>query len=69
MFTSGMKAIFLSVGLSAAGLFLIGSTITLSTGRNVWRFGLRQVVFGLAAAAITLGISRLIGVSVARWHI
>jgi VIT1/CCC1 family predicted Fe2+/Mn2+ transporter len=47
MFTSRMKAILLSVGLSAAGLFLIGSTITLSTGRNVWRSGLRQVVFAL----------------------
>jgi vacuolar iron transporter family protein len=64
MFTSGLKAILLSTGCSAAGLFLIGSAITLFTGKNVWRSGFRQVFFGLAAAAITFGIGRLIGVSV-----
>ena len=64
MFTSGMQAIIISVSLSAAGLFLIGAAITLFTGKNVWRSGLRQVLFGLAAAAITFGIGKLIGVSV-----
>jgi predicted membrane protein (TIGR00267 family) len=64
MFTSGFKAIILSAGLSAIGLFLIGATITLFTGRNVWKSGLRQVVFGLAAAAVTFAIGKLIGVSV-----
>jgi len=64
MFTSGMKAIIISVSLSAAGLFLIGSAITLFTGKNVWFSGFRQVLFGLAAAAITFGIGKLIGVSV-----
>ncbi len=64
MFTNGMKAIIISVLLSACGLFLIGSAITLFTGRNVWFSGFRQVLFGLAAAAITFGIGKLIGVSV-----
>jgi vacuolar iron transporter family protein len=64
MFTSGMKAILISVLLSASGLFLIGAAITLFTGRNVWFSGLRQVLFGLAAAAITFGIGKLIGVSI-----
>ncbi len=64
MFTSGMKAIILSVSMSAAGLFIIGAAITLFTGRNVWFSGFRQVLFGLAAAAVTFGIGRLIGVSV-----
>ncbi len=64
MFMSGMNAIILSVLLSAAGLFLIGAAITLFTGRNVWFSGFRQVLFGLAAAAITFGIGKLIGVSV-----
>lgn len=64
MFTNGMKAIMISVSLSAAGLFLIGAAITLFTGRNVWFSGFRQVLFGLAAAAITFGIGKLIGVSV-----
>jgi len=65
MFTSGMKAVILSVSMSAAGLFIIGAAITLFTGRNVWFSGFRQVLFGLAAAAVTFGIGRLIGVSVA----
>lgn len=64
-FTSGMKAIIISVSLSAIGLFLIGAAITLFTGKNVWFSGTRQVLFGLAAAAITFGIGKLIGVSVA----
>jgi vacuolar iron transporter family protein len=63
MFTSGMKAIIISVCMSAAGLFIIGSAITLFTGKNVWFSGFRQVFFGLAAAAITFGIGKIIGVS------
>jgi vacuolar iron transporter family protein len=64
MFTSGLKAIIISVALSAAGLFIIGAAITLFTGKNLWFSGFRQVLFGLAAAAITFGIGKLIGVSV-----
>ena len=59
-----MNAILISVGLSAAGLFIIGAAITLFTGRSVWFSGFRQVLFGLAAAAVTFGIGKLIGVSV-----
>jgi VIT1/CCC1 family predicted Fe2+/Mn2+ transporter len=65
MLTSGFHAILLSVLFSALGLFLIGSAITLFTGRNVWFSGFRQVGFGLIAAAITYGIGTLIGVSLA----
>lgn len=64
-FTTGITAIILSTVFSAIGLFIIGAAITLFTGRNVWFSGLRQVVFGLAAAAITFGIGKLIGVSIA----
>lgn len=65
MFATGTTAIVISVALSALGLFLIGAAITLFTGKNAWHSGLRQVLFGLAAAAITFGIGKLIGVSVA----
>lgn len=65
MFTNGFKAILISVGLSAAGLFLIGAAITLFTGKNVWYSGFRQVIFGLIAAAITFGIGEIIGVAMA----
>jgi vacuolar iron transporter family protein len=64
MFTNGTQAIIISVSLSAVGLFLIGAAITLFTGKNVWYSGFRQVLFGLAAAAITFGIGKIIGVSV-----
>lgn len=64
-FLAGMQAIMLSVALSAIGLFLIGAAITLFTGKNLWFSGFRQVLFGLAAAAITFGIGKLIGVSLA----
>lgn len=62
MFTSGTKAIVISVSASAIGLFTIGSAITLFTGKNVWYSGFRQVFFGLAAAAITFGIGKLTSV-------
>lgn len=65
MFMSGIKAILVSVAASTIGLFLIGAAITLFTGRNVWFSGFRQVLFGLAAAAITFGIGKLIGVAIA----
>lgn len=64
-FTNGMTAIVISVACSAAGLFLIGSAITLFTGKSIWYSGFRQVIFGLLAAAITFGIGKLIGVSLA----
>jgi VIT1/CCC1 family predicted Fe2+/Mn2+ transporter len=63
-FLNGSQAILVSTVFSAAGLFLIGSAITLFTGKSVWYSGFRQVLFGLAAAAVTFGIGKLIGVSV-----
>lgn len=65
LFLKGHTAIILSTVLSAVGLFLIGAGITLFTGRNVWFSGFRQVAFGLAAAAISFGVGKLIGVSLA----
>lgn len=60
----GNTFILISVVASGLGLFLIGSAITLFTGRNVWYSGMRQVVFGLLAAAITYGIGKMVGVSI-----
>jgi len=51
--------------LSRAGRVAIGAVITLFTGRSVVWSGMRQVLFGLAAAAVTYVIGRLIGVSLA----
>ncbi len=63
-FWSGTLAIVLSLVISAIGLFIIGSAITLMTGRSVLFSGTRQVLVGIIAAALTYGIGRLIGVSV-----
>lgn len=64
-FLSGFNAVILSTVVSAIGLFIIGSAITLFTGKSIWFSGMRQVIFGLAAAAITYGIGSLIGVQIA----
>jgi VIT1/CCC1 family predicted Fe2+/Mn2+ transporter len=63
-FWTGVTAIYVSLAVSAVGLFLIGTAITLMTGRGVLFSGLRQVLVGIAAAALTFGIGRLIGVSI-----
>jgi VIT1/CCC1 family predicted Fe2+/Mn2+ transporter len=61
----GRSATLVSLLVSAAGLFVIGFFITLFTGRSVLYTGVRQLLFGLGAAALTFGIGRAIGVSVA----
>lgn len=63
-FASGRVALQLSVAFSTIALFVVGAGITLYTGRSVWFSGLRQVLFGLIAAALTYGIGRLVGVSI-----
>jgi VIT1/CCC1 family predicted Fe2+/Mn2+ transporter len=65
VFLSGITAIFVSLGVSAIGLFLVGAAITLMTGKNVWYSGFRQVTIGLAAAGLVYGVGKLIGISVA----
>ena len=62
-FFTGTTGIIVSAIASGLGLFGIGAAITLMTGRNALYSGLRQVLFGLAAAAITFGVGRLIGVN------
>jgi VIT1/CCC1 family predicted Fe2+/Mn2+ transporter len=62
-FLSGMAAVIWSLLISAVGLFIIGTGITLFTGRSILFSGSRQVIFGLTAAVITFGIGRLIGVN------
>jgi VIT1/CCC1 family predicted Fe2+/Mn2+ transporter len=63
IFFSGIAGIIASAASSAFGLFVIGAAITLMTGSNAVISGLRQVAFGLAAAAITFGVGRIVGVN------
>ena len=58
---SGTAAVFTSLIASAIMLFAIGAGITLFTGKSVFYSGGRQVLFGLAAAALTFGVGHLFG--------
>lgn len=60
---TGSTAVASSVVIGAVVMFLIGAGTTLFTGRGMVFSGLRQVVIGLGAAAVTFGLGRLIGVS------
>lgn len=64
-FWGGSFAIYMSMAISGVGLFVIGAAITLMTGRGILFSGMRQVLVGLAAAVLTYGVGRLIGVSLA----
>ena len=57
----GHAAVIASIVASTIALFLIGAAITLMTGRGLLFSGIRQVLIGLAAAAVTFGMGHLIG--------
>jgi VIT1/CCC1 family predicted Fe2+/Mn2+ transporter len=61
-FLTGLTAVLVSAGVSAAGLFVVGGAITMFTGKSVLWSGLRQVSFGLVAAAVVFLIGHLVGV-------
>lgn len=60
-FVGGMAAVALGALFSALGLLAIGAGITLFTGRHPLFSGLRQVAFGLVAAAVTFSLGKLVG--------
>jgi VIT1/CCC1 family predicted Fe2+/Mn2+ transporter len=55
------QPIVISLVFSTLGLFLLGSLVSLFTGKRLIFSGFRQVVFGLVAASITYGIGHLLG--------
>jgi VIT1/CCC1 family predicted Fe2+/Mn2+ transporter len=60
----GNVALVASVCVSAAVLFALGAAISVFTGRSALWSGTRQLLIGLAAAAVTYGIGRAVGVAV-----
>jgi len=58
---AGLGAIVASAVLSGAALFGLGAGITVLTGQHPLGSGLRQLGFGLAAAAITFGLGTMLG--------
>jgi VIT1/CCC1 family predicted Fe2+/Mn2+ transporter len=65
LMAGGTGAAAVSVALSGLALFVLGVGISVLTGRGAWFSGLRQLGFGLAAAAVTYGIGALLGVTLA----
>ena len=61
---AGTPAVVASTVMSSLALFGLGAAITLLTGKNAIRSGLRQVGFGLAAAAITFVIGSVLGAAI-----
>lgn len=59
------QAAYWGTGLAAAGLFGTGAAMSLFTGRNPWRGGLRMLAIGALAGGTVFLIGHLIGVDVA----
>jgi VIT1/CCC1 family predicted Fe2+/Mn2+ transporter len=63
--TSGQAAFIAALVLSGTALFVVGAAVSLFTGRSLVYSGLRQVLIGGAAAAVTYAVGAVIGVAVA----
>ncbi|MCC7352372.1 MAG: VIT1/CCC1 transporter family protein [Anaerolineae bacterium] len=64
LLVGGGSALALSALLSGLGLFTVGASLSLFTGRGPWLSGLRMLLIGGAAAAVTFLVGTLLGVSV-----
>ena len=65
LFGSSAAIFALSFGLSLGALFLVGAAVSLLTGRSLLFSGFRQMGLGAAAAIVTYGVGKVIGVGVA----
>ncbi len=61
---AGDSAMWISSLLSAGALFAVGGLVAVMSGRNIWLGGLRMLLVGGVAAAVTYGVGSLIEVSV-----
>jgi VIT1/CCC1 family predicted Fe2+/Mn2+ transporter len=58
---SGTAALGAAVGLALVAMFAVGATIGTLNGRSAIRMGLRQMLVGALAAAVTFGVGHAIG--------
>jgi len=65
LITSGQVAFIGAIALALVSLFVVGALVSIVTGRSMIRSGLRQVLIGAAAAAVTYAVGKVIGASVA----
>jgi VIT1/CCC1 family predicted Fe2+/Mn2+ transporter len=63
VFSSGMKALFVAIGLTAVALFAVGAVLSLFTGRHAWLGGQRMLAIGGAAGGATYLIGKALGVT------
>jgi VIT1/CCC1 family predicted Fe2+/Mn2+ transporter len=61
---AGAHALPIAVLLTAVALFGIGATLSLFTGRGALLSGLRMLLLGGLAGAVTFGVGKLFGVSI-----
>jgi len=61
---AGAHALVYTVILTAIALFAIGATLSLFTGRGAMMSGLRMLLLGGLAGAVTFSVGRLFGVSI-----
>jgi vacuolar iron transporter family protein len=59
---AGGNALGWTIGLTAAGLFSVGATLSLFTGRHAIYSGARMLMLGSLAGGVTYAIGRLLGV-------
>jgi VIT1/CCC1 family predicted Fe2+/Mn2+ transporter len=60
---AGANALVFAVVLTAIALFAIGATLSLFTGRGAMMSGLRMLLLGGLAGAVTFGVGKLFGVN------
>ncbi|NGN69116.1 hypothetical protein G5C51_35165 [Streptomyces sp. A7024] len=60
----GSSSLWPAVALALVGLFVCGAVVSRVTTRSWWYGGLRQLVLGGAAAAVTYGLGSLFGAAV-----
>jgi VIT1/CCC1 family predicted Fe2+/Mn2+ transporter len=56
------SALYVAIGLTTAALFAVGAVLSLFTGRGALRGGLRMLLIGAGAGALTFLIGRWLGV-------
>jgi VIT1/CCC1 family predicted Fe2+/Mn2+ transporter len=61
----GPQPVLVAAALAGAALFLVGTVLSLFTGRGALRGGLRMLLIGGASGAATYAIGTLLGVSLA----
>jgi vacuolar iron transporter family protein len=60
---TGVHQLNMAIVLTAASLYAVGATLSLYTGRSAWMGGLRMLLIGGTAGALTFAIGRLVGAS------